>query len=47
MSTISSGNQTTLPPQLLCDMGLSAGDRLAISREGRPANAQASSPTRP
>lgn len=34
MSTISSKNQITLPAHLLREMGLSPGDRLAISREG-------------
>ena len=34
MSTISSKNQITLPAHLLREMGLGAGDRLAISREG-------------
>jgi antitoxin ChpS len=34
LSTISSKNQITLPAQLLREMGLGAGDRVAISREG-------------
>jgi AbrB family looped-hinge helix DNA binding protein len=34
MSTISSKNQITLPAHLLREMGLNAGDRLAITREG-------------
>jgi AbrB family looped-hinge helix DNA binding protein len=34
MSTISSKNQITLPAHLLREMGLGAGDRLAITREG-------------
>jgi AbrB family looped-hinge helix DNA binding protein len=34
LSTISSKNQITLPAQLLREMGLGAGDRLAIRREG-------------
>lgn len=34
MTTISSKNQITLPAHLLREMGLVAGDRLAISREG-------------
>ena len=34
LTTISSKNQITLPAQLLRDLGLRAGDRLAISREG-------------
>src|SRR5437773_8121546 len=34
MTTISSKNQITLPAQLLRDLGLNPGDRLAISREG-------------
>ncbi len=33
-STISSKNQITLPAQLLREMGLHAGDRVAITREG-------------
>jgi AbrB family looped-hinge helix DNA binding protein len=34
MSTISSKNQITLPAQLLRDLGIGPGDRLAVSREG-------------
>jgi AbrB family looped-hinge helix DNA binding protein len=34
VSTISSKNQITLPAQLLRELGLGAGDRLAVSREG-------------
>ena len=34
MTTISSKNQITLPAHLLREMGLGAGDRLSISREG-------------
>ena len=34
MSTISSKNQITLPAHLLRELGLRAGDRLAVSREG-------------
>jgi AbrB family looped-hinge helix DNA binding protein len=34
MTTISSKNQITLPAHLLREMGLGAGDRLAIAREG-------------
>jgi AbrB family looped-hinge helix DNA binding protein len=34
MSTISSKNQITLPAHLLRELGLTAGDRLAMSREG-------------
>jgi AbrB family looped-hinge helix DNA binding protein len=34
VSTISSKNQITLPAQLLREMGLAAGDRLAMTREG-------------
>jgi len=34
MSTISSKNQITLPAQILREMGLAAGDRLAVTREG-------------
>lgn len=34
MSTISSKNQITLPVHLLRELGLGAGDRLAVSREG-------------
>jgi AbrB family looped-hinge helix DNA binding protein len=34
MTTISSKNQITLPVHLLRELGLAAGDRLAISREG-------------
>ncbi|HLF79329.1 MAG TPA: AbrB/MazE/SpoVT family DNA-binding domain-containing protein [Dehalococcoidia bacterium] len=34
MTTISSKNQITLPAHLLRELGLSAGDRLAISKEG-------------
>jgi bifunctional DNA-binding transcriptional regulator/antitoxin component of YhaV-PrlF toxin-antitoxin module len=34
VSTISSKNQITLPVHLLREMGLTAGDRLAITREG-------------
>jgi AbrB family looped-hinge helix DNA binding protein len=34
MSTISSKNQITLPAQLLRELGLSAGDRLSIRRDG-------------
>jgi AbrB family looped-hinge helix DNA binding protein len=34
MTTISSKNQITLPAQLLRELGLGAGDRLAIRREG-------------
>ena len=34
VSTISSKNQITLPALLLREMGLGAGDRLAITREG-------------
>ncbi|HEX5139804.1 MAG TPA: AbrB/MazE/SpoVT family DNA-binding domain-containing protein [Dehalococcoidia bacterium] len=34
VSTISSKNQITLPAHLLRELGLSAGDRLAVSREG-------------
>lgn len=34
VSTISSKNQITLPAHLLREMGLGAGDRLAIVREG-------------
>ena len=34
LTTISSKNQITLPAQLLREMGLGAGDRLAVQREG-------------
>ena len=34
MTTISSKNQITLPVQLLREMGVGPGDRLAITREG-------------
>ena len=34
MSTISSKNQITLPVQLLRELDLGAGDRLAVTREG-------------
>ncbi len=34
VTTISSKNQITLPAQLLREMGLGPGDRLAVSREG-------------
>jgi len=34
VSTISSKNQITLPAHLLREMGLAAGDRLALTREG-------------
>jgi len=34
LSTISSKNQITLPAQILREMGLGAGDRLAVTREG-------------
>ena len=34
MTTISSKNQITLPAHLLREMGLGAGDRLAVPREG-------------
>jgi AbrB family looped-hinge helix DNA binding protein len=34
MSTISSKNQITLPAQLLRELGIGPGDRLAVSREG-------------
>src|SRR3954447_18689302 len=34
MSTISSKNQITLPAQLLRELGLGPGDRLAVSRDG-------------
>jgi AbrB family looped-hinge helix DNA binding protein len=34
VTTISSKNQITLPAQVLRDMGLRAGDRLAVAREG-------------
>jgi antitoxin ChpS len=34
IATISSKNQITLPAHLLRQLGLSAGDRLAIQREG-------------
>jgi AbrB family looped-hinge helix DNA binding protein len=34
VSTISSKNQITLPAHLLREMGLAAGDRLAVSRQG-------------
>jgi antitoxin ChpS len=34
VSTISSKNQITLPAQLLRELGLTAGDRLAVTREG-------------
>jgi AbrB family looped-hinge helix DNA binding protein len=34
VSTISSKNQITLPAHLLRELGLTAGDRLAVSREG-------------
>jgi AbrB family looped-hinge helix DNA binding protein len=34
VTTISSKNQITLPAQLLREMGLAGGDRLAITREG-------------
>ena len=34
MSTISSKNQITLPAHLLRQMGLGAGDRLAVAVEG-------------
>lgn len=34
MTTISSKNQITLPAQLLRELGLGAGDRLVIRREG-------------
>lgn len=35
MTTISSKNQITLPVQLLREIGLGPGDRLAITREGQ------------
>jgi AbrB family looped-hinge helix DNA binding protein len=34
MTTISSKNQITLPAHILREMGLRAGDRLAVGREG-------------
>ena len=34
MTTISSKNQITLPAHLLRELGLAAGDRLAVSKEG-------------
>lgn len=34
LATISSKNQITLPAQLLREMGLGAGDRLVVRREG-------------
>jgi AbrB family looped-hinge helix DNA binding protein len=34
MTTISAKNQITLPAQLLREIGIGPGDRLAISREG-------------
>ncbi len=34
LTTISSKNQITLPAQLLREIGLGAGDRLAVSKEG-------------
>ena len=34
MTTISTKNQITLPAHLLRELGLTPGDRLAISREG-------------
>ena len=34
MTTVSSKNQITLPVQLLRELGIGPGDRLAISREG-------------
>jgi bifunctional DNA-binding transcriptional regulator/antitoxin component of YhaV-PrlF toxin-antitoxin module len=34
MSTISSKNQITLPVHLLREMGIGAGDRVAVTREG-------------
>jgi AbrB family looped-hinge helix DNA binding protein len=34
LSTISSKNQITLPAQILREMGIGAGDRLAVTREG-------------
>ena len=34
VTTISSKNQITLPVHLLREMGLGAGDRLAVAREG-------------
>lgn len=34
VSTISSKNQITLPAQILRELGLGPGDRLAVSREG-------------
>jgi AbrB family looped-hinge helix DNA binding protein len=34
VSTISSKNQITLPVQLLRELGIGPGDRLAVSREG-------------
>ena len=34
MSTISSKNQITLPAHLLRELGLAAGDRVAVSRDG-------------
>jgi AbrB family looped-hinge helix DNA binding protein len=34
LSTISSKNQITLPVQLLREIGLGPGDRLAVTREG-------------
>jgi AbrB family looped-hinge helix DNA binding protein len=34
MTTISTKNQITLPAQLLREIGIGPGDRLAISREG-------------
>jgi AbrB family looped-hinge helix DNA binding protein len=34
LTTISSKNQITLPAQLLRELGLGAGDRLAVRREG-------------
>jgi AbrB family looped-hinge helix DNA binding protein len=34
MSTISSKNQITLPAHILRELGLRAGDRLAVTREG-------------
>lgn len=34
MSTISSKNQITLPAHLLREMGIGAGDRLAVTLEG-------------
>jgi AbrB family looped-hinge helix DNA binding protein len=34
VSTISSKNQITLPAQLLRELGIGPGDRLAVNREG-------------